>query len=101
MHLLTRRTPNVLSLTRLLSFARFRSLQVRYGEFIHGLKEENIGVDRKILSELAMNEPFSFKALVDQAGRLLRTCTRGSHSSAFRLDVNAFVEYVCCLSLFQ
>jgi len=47
--------------------------QVKYGEFIHGLKEENIDMNRKMLSELAMNEPYSFKALVDQAWGLLRT----------------------------
>ena len=41
-------------------------LQLRYGELIHGLKEENILLNRKVLSELAMDEPWSFKALVDQ-----------------------------------
>jgi large subunit ribosomal protein L20 len=30
------------------------------------LKEENIQVNRKMLSELAASEPYSFKALVDQ-----------------------------------
>ena len=33
---------------------------------MHGLKEENIHVNRKVLSELAMQEPYSFKSLVDQ-----------------------------------
>jgi large subunit ribosomal protein L20 len=33
---------------------------------MHGLKEENIQVNRKVLSELAMQEPYSFKALVEQ-----------------------------------
>ncbi|GFR53032.1 hypothetical protein Agub_g15724 [Astrephomene gubernaculifera] len=37
-----------------------------YSGFITGLKEENVQLNRKVLSELAMNEPFSFKALVDQ-----------------------------------
>ena len=41
-------------------------LQVKYSQLIHGLKTENIEVNRKMLSELAMNEPYSFKALVDQ-----------------------------------
>jgi large subunit ribosomal protein L20 len=43
---------------------------LKYGEFIHGLKEENIQMNRKVLSELAMNEPYSFKALVDQVKRM-------------------------------
>ncbi len=30
------------------------------------MKKENIQLNRKMLSELAMNEPYSFKALVDQ-----------------------------------
>ena len=42
------------------------SLQVSYSTFMHGLKEENIQVNRKVLSELAMQEPYSFKSLVDQ-----------------------------------
>ncbi|MEW5302887.1 MAG: hypothetical protein WDW36_005627 [Sanguina aurantia] len=37
-----------------------------YTGLITGLKEENINLNRKVLSELAMNEPYSFKALVDQ-----------------------------------
>lgn len=39
---------------------------VSYSTFMHGLKEENIHVNRKVLSELAMQEPYSFKSLVDQ-----------------------------------
>mmetsp|Transcript_23366 Transcript_23366/g.51288 ORF Transcript_23366/g.51288 Transcript_23366/m.51288 type:complete len:121 (-) Transcript_23366:937-1299(-) len=37
-----------------------------YSRFIAGLTTQNVGLNRKVLSELAMNEPFSFKALVDQ-----------------------------------
>ena len=32
--------------------------------FMHALKEDNIQLNRKMLSELAMNEPYSFQALV-------------------------------------
>ena len=42
-------------------------VQVPYSRLMHGLAQENIRVNRKVLSELAMNEPHSFKALVDQA----------------------------------
>jgi large subunit ribosomal protein L20 len=31
-----------------------------------GLSRENVRLNRKSLAELAMNEPFSFRALVDQ-----------------------------------
>lgn len=41
-------------------------MQVSYSRFIHGLQQENIQVNRKVLSELAMYEPYSFQALVEQ-----------------------------------
>mmetsp|Transcript_22337 Transcript_22337/g.69511 ORF Transcript_22337/g.69511 Transcript_22337/m.69511 type:complete len:120 (-) Transcript_22337:108-467(-) len=44
---------------------------VKYSQFIHGMREENIQINRKVLSELAMHEPRSFKALVDQV-KLMR-----------------------------
>eukprot|EP00850_Spirogloea_muscicola_P000796 SM000003S11041 [mRNA] locus=s3:541347:541984:- [translate_table: standard] len=40
---------------------------VRYGEFVHGLDSENVQLNRKVLSELAMYEPYSFRSLVDVA----------------------------------
>ncbi|KAF9591874.1 hypothetical protein IFM89_008920 [Coptis chinensis] len=39
--------------------------QVNYGNFMHGLMKENIQLNRKVLSELSMHEPYSFKSLVD------------------------------------
>lgn len=39
---------------------------INYSTFMSGLMQQNIQVNRHILSELAMNEPHSFKALVDQ-----------------------------------
>ena len=50
--------------------AATREHGVKYSEFMHGLKEENVAVDRKILAELARTEPYSFKALVDQVKRM-------------------------------
>ena len=35
-----------------------------YGKLIHGLKQTGIEIDRKILAELAANEPKAFTALV-------------------------------------
>merc|ERR1712039_253963 len=46
--------------------AATRQHGIIYSKFIHTLSEDNIKLDRKILSELAMNEPYSFKALVDR-----------------------------------
>lgn len=50
-------------------------MQVMYSTFMHGLKEENIQVNRKVLSELAMQEPYSFKSLVDQVKFMRGTST--------------------------
>ena len=44
----------------------FAWLQLKYSEFMHGIQQQNINMNRKMLSELAMNEPHSFKALVEQ-----------------------------------
>lgn len=36
-----------------------------YSRLINGMKKANITVDRKILAELAVNEPAAFKAVLD------------------------------------
>jgi large subunit ribosomal protein L20 len=38
-----------------------------YNRFIQGLKAAGVEVDRRVLSELATNDPAAFKALVDLA----------------------------------
>jgi large subunit ribosomal protein L20 len=38
-----------------------------YNRFIQGLKAADVQVDRKILAELAVNEPAAFAALVEVA----------------------------------
>ena len=38
-----------------------------YSQFINGLGKAGIEIDRKILSDLAVREPDSFKTLVEQA----------------------------------
>ena len=49
--------------------AATREHGVKYSEFMHGFKEENVAVDRKILAELA-DGTVLFKALVDQVKRM-------------------------------
>jgi len=39
---------------------------VSYSKFIGALKKQNIELDRKVLSEIAANEPKAFAELVDQ-----------------------------------
>ena len=38
-----------------------------YSQFIHGLKNAGVELDRKILSDLAVNDPGAFKSLAAQA----------------------------------
>ena len=46
--------------------AAVREEGLTYSEFIHLLATKNIDINRKVLADLAMNEPESFKALVAQ-----------------------------------
>ncbi|MFC1780434.1 50S ribosomal protein L20 [Patescibacteria group bacterium] len=41
------------------------SYDINYSRFINGLKKAKIEVNRKMLSELAINEPDVFKAIVE------------------------------------
>lgn len=45
--------------------AAVREEGLTYSQFINKLKVKNIDLDRKILADLAMNEPSSFKKLVE------------------------------------
>jgi large subunit ribosomal protein L20 len=44
--------------------AAVREEGITYSEFINRLKVKGIELDRKVLADLAMNEPESFKSLV-------------------------------------
>ena len=47
--------------------AATRAEGMTYGRFINGLGKAGVEVDRKVLADLAVREPATFKALVDQA----------------------------------
>lgn len=47
--------------------AATREHDTPYGRFIAALTRSNISLDRKILANLAINEPYSFKAVLDEA----------------------------------
>ena len=46
--------------------AACRELGVNYSRFMCGLKKANIELNRKVLSDLAINEPQEFKNLVEK-----------------------------------
>ena len=43
-----------------------REHDVNYSRFIFGLNNSNIDINRKVLANLAIHEPYSFKAIVDE-----------------------------------
>ena len=45
--------------------AAVRAEGITYSEFIHKLGSKNIELNRKVLADLAMNEPETFKKLVE------------------------------------
>jgi large subunit ribosomal protein L20 len=44
-----------------------RQHELSYSQFMHGLKLAGVTADRKILADLALNEPATFGALAEQA----------------------------------
>lgn len=42
-----------------------RELGISYSQLMAGLKKNNVTIDRKILAELAVNQPEAFKAIVN------------------------------------
>jgi large subunit ribosomal protein L20 len=51
--------------------AAVRERGLRYSEFICGLKKANIDLDRKTLSEMAINDAAGFDAVVEKAREAL------------------------------
>lgn len=45
--------------------AAVRGLGTNYSRFVAGLKKAGIGLDRKVLSDIAIHDPGGFKAIVD------------------------------------
>lgn len=60
-----RRDLRALWITRINATARLEG--TTYGKLIAGLKKANVELDRKILAELAVNEPKAFSAVVKAA----------------------------------
>jgi len=52
--------------------AACRMNDISYSQFMHGLKLANINVNRKMLSELAINDPKAFADLVKSAKKELK-----------------------------
>lgn len=51
--------------------AATREQGMPYGEFINGLKKANVEVDRKVLADIAVNDPAAFVRFIDVAKEAL------------------------------
>lgn len=65
----TKRNFRRLWITRINAAARQNGMS--YSKFMNGLKKADIEVNRKMLSDIAISDPDSFTALVDQAKEAL------------------------------
>ncbi len=52
--------------------AACRNAGITYSRFIEGLKAANIGLDRKVLSDMAIRDEAAFAAVVEQARAALQ-----------------------------
>ena len=55
---------------------------ISYSRLIHGMNLSSIGINRKILSQLAQQEPYSFRAIVEEAKESLRALVLRGEKSA-------------------
>jgi large subunit ribosomal protein L20 len=62
-----KRSFRALWIQRINAAVRSHDEALTYSRFINGLMLAGIEVDRKVLSDLAVNEPDAFTAIVDQA----------------------------------
>lgn len=56
--------------------AAVRAHGITYSRFAEGLKAANIGLDRKILSDLAITDEAAFKGIVEQVKTALENKTK-------------------------
>ena len=52
--------------------AAVRERGMRYSEFIHGLAEAKIGLDRKMLADMAVADPAGFDVVVAEVKKVLQ-----------------------------
>lgn len=55
-----------------------REYNMRYSQLINGLSLANIGLNRKVLSQLAIQEPYSFRAVLSEARGALERKAAGA-----------------------
>src|SRR6202521_2194692 len=67
--------------------AAVRAQGLTYSRFAEGLKAARIGLDRKILSDLAITDEAAFKGIVEQVKTALKNKTTAKQAAQGRLRV--------------
>lgn len=63
--------------------AATRECEISYSKFIYGLNRSNINIDRKILSELAKWEPYSFRAVLGEISSQVKLPTKSTQNVTY------------------
>lgn len=58
--------------------AACRDAGMSYSRFVDGLNKANVGLDRKVLSELAISEPAIFNELIETAKKAIATAPKNA-----------------------
>ena len=66
-----KRTFRALWIQRINAAVRSLDENMNYSSFIHGLELSGIEIDRKVLADLAVNEPDAFSAVLDRVKKAL------------------------------
>ena len=76
--------------------AASRELGVTYSKFMAGLKKANIGIDRKVLADMAVNDPAAFGSIVAQVKAQLAGClVRAAHAARIHRPLPSRPSPVC------
>ncbi len=61
--------------------AAVRAQGLTYSRFVEGLKAANVGLDRKILSDLAITDEAAFKGIVEQVKTALENKSKAKKAA--------------------
>src|SRR5262249_6386320 len=86
-----KRTFRYLWVQRLNAAARANGLT--YSRFAEGLKAAGVGLDRKVLAEIAVNDANAFKAIVEQAKSELDEKSKTKKKAAYPNDFCLLTEW--------
>lgn len=73
--------------------ASLRQYNISYSRFMHAYTFSGLAINRKMLSELAIYEPYSFKAIVEYVKKFRPVATQASAALAYPILPPTFKQY--------